>query len=58
MSAKGQIKEAVGYVEEEAGEKLKNQHMANEGREKRNEGRVEDGKDPKLTKPGTTGDKK
>ena len=57
MSAKGSIKEAAGYVKEETGEKLKNDKMAQEGRNLRNEGRIEDGKMPKLTKPGTTDNK-
>jgi len=54
MTVKGSIKEAAGYVKEEAGEKMKNNKMAQEGRNLRNQGRVEDGKDPMLTKPGTT----
>jgi hypothetical protein len=54
MSVKGNIKEAAGYVKEEVGEKLDNDKMAREGRELRNKGRIEDGKMPKLTKPGTT----
>lgn len=53
MSAKGQIKEAAGFVKEETGEKLKNNKMAQEGRDLRNEGRIEDHKAPKTTKPGT-----
>lgn len=53
MSIKGNIKEAAGFVKEETGEKLKDDKMAQEGRNLRNEGRVEDGKAPKLTKPGT-----
>jgi uncharacterized protein YjbJ (UPF0337 family) len=53
MSMKGSIKEAAGFVKEETGEKLHNQKMAQEGRDLRNRGRVEDGKMPKLTKPGT-----
>ncbi len=53
MSVKGNVKEAAGYIKEETGEKLKNQKMAQEGRDLRNEGRVEDGKAPKLHKPGT-----
>lgn len=53
MSVKGSIKEAAGFVKEETGEKLKNEKMAQEGRNLRNEGRVEDGKAPKLHKPGT-----
>ena len=54
MTIKGNIKEAAGFVKEELGEKLGNDKMADEGRELRNEGRMEDGKMPKLTKPGTT----
>ena len=53
MSIEGKAKEAAGFVKEEAGEKLKNDKMADEGRELRNEGRVEDGKPAKTTKPGT-----
>jgi hypothetical protein len=54
MTIKGNIKEAAGFVKEEIGEKLNDDKMANEGRALRNEGRMEDGKLPKLTKPGTT----
>ena len=54
MSVKGNIKEAAGFIKEETGEKLKNDKMAQEGRDLRNEGRLEDGKAPKTTKPGTT----
>jgi hypothetical protein len=56
MSVKGQIKEAAGFVKEEANEHGKSpesQNKAAAGRELRNEGRVEDGKEPKTTKPGT-----
>ena len=53
MSIKGKAKEAAGFVKEETGEKLKDEKMADEGRELRNEGRVADGKAPKTTKPGT-----
>jgi uncharacterized protein YjbJ (UPF0337 family) len=53
MSVKGNIKEAAGFLKEETGEKLNNDKMAQEGRNLRNEGRMEDGKAPKLTKPGT-----
>jgi uncharacterized protein YjbJ (UPF0337 family) len=53
MSVKGNIKEAAGYVKEETGEKMKDSKMAQEGRNLRNEGRIEDGKAPKTTKPGT-----
>jgi len=56
MSIKGQIKEATGYIKEEAhehGTSAKDQQKAQEGRELRNEGRIEDGKAPKTDKPGT-----
>ncbi|MEJ0009660.1 MAG: hypothetical protein WDN72_03510 [Alphaproteobacteria bacterium] len=56
MSVKGQVKEAAGFVKEEAyehGKTAKSQEKAEEGRELRNEGRIEDGKFPKMTKPGT-----
>jgi hypothetical protein len=56
MSIKGEIKEAAGFVKEEAfehGKSAESQKKAQEGRDLRNEGRVEDGKQPKTTKPGT-----
>ena len=53
MSVTAKIKEAAGFVKEEAAEKLGNEKLAQEGRDLRNEGRIEDGKFPKLTKPGT-----
>jgi hypothetical protein len=56
MSVKGEIKEGAGYVKEEMNEHGKSpesQRKAQEGRDLRNEGRVEDGKAPKTTKPGT-----
>ncbi len=53
MSIKGKINETAGFIEEELGEKLGNDKMAWEGRAQRNKGRVEDGKMPKLTTPGT-----
>ena len=56
MSVKGQIKEAAGFVREEMNEhgtSAESQKKAQEGRELRNEGRVEDGKAPKTTAPGT-----
>lgn len=53
MSIKGNIKEAAGFVKEEVGEKINDNEMAENGRALRNEGRIEDGKLPKLTKPGT-----
>jgi hypothetical protein len=56
MSVKGEIKEGVGFVKEEMNEHGKSpesKQNAQEGRDLRNEGRVEDGKAPKTTKPGT-----
>ena len=55
MSIKGQVKEAAGYIKEEANEhgtSAKSQQKAQEGRELRNEGRIEDGKPPKPSTPG------
>ncbi len=56
MSIKGHTKEAAGFVKEEVNEHGKtpeSQRKAAEGRELRNEGRIEDGKAPMTTKPGT-----
>lgn len=56
MSIKGHAKEAAGYVKEEANEHGKSaasQAKAQEGRNLRNEGRMEDGKAPMTAKPGT-----
>jgi len=56
MSIEGHVKEAAGFVKEELNEHGKSpeaQQKAQEGRDLRNEGRVEDGKAPKLTEPGT-----
>jgi hypothetical protein len=56
MSVKGQAKEAAGYVKEEAyehGKSPESKVKAQEGRNLRNEGRIEDGKTPKINKPGT-----
>ena len=56
MSIKGHAKEAAGLVKEEMNEHGKtpeSQRKAAEGRELRNEGRIEDGKAPKKTKPGS-----
>ncbi|WP_454882943.1 hypothetical protein [Sphingomonas oryzagri] len=56
MSIEGKAKEAAGYVKEELhehGKTPESQQKAQEGRDLRNEGRVEDGKDPKPGKPGT-----
>ena len=51
---KANIKEAAGFIEEEAGEMVGSKKTANKGRTLRNKGRMEKGKAPKLTKPGTT----
>jgi hypothetical protein len=56
MSVEGKIKEGAGFVKEELyehGNSPESQKKAQEGRDLRNEGRVEDGKAPKTTKPGT-----
>jgi len=56
MSIEGKIKEAAGYVKEEAfehGTSAESQAKAKEGRDLRNEGRMEDGKAPKTTEPGS-----
>jgi hypothetical protein len=56
MSIEGQIKEAAGFVKEELyehGKSPESKAKAEEGRELRNEGRVEDGKAPKTTEVGS-----
>ncbi|PBN41429.1 hypothetical protein [Sphingobium sp. D43FB] len=56
MSIEGKAKEAAGYVKEEAfehGKSVESQKKAQEGRDLRNGGRVEDGKAPKTSEPGT-----
>jgi hypothetical protein len=56
MSVEGKIKEGAGYVKEEMNEHKKDpksQQKAQEGRDLRNEGRIEDGKAPKTAKPGS-----
>src|SRR5262245_31269589 len=56
MSVEGKIKEGAGYIKEEMNEHGKDpesKRKAQEGRDLRNEGRVEDGKAPKTTPPGT-----
>lgn len=56
MSVEGKIKEAAGFVKEELyehGDSPESKAKAQEGRDLRNEGRIEDGKAPKTTKPGT-----
>ena len=49
---KSSLKETAGGVEEELGEALHNEKMAEKGRRLRNEGRVGNGKMPKVTKVG------
>ena len=56
MSIEGKAKEAAGFIKEELNEHGKTPEekaKAQEGRDLRNEGRVEDGKAPKTTEPGT-----
>jgi hypothetical protein len=56
MSVKGKVEEAAGFVKEEAfehGKSPSSKEKAQEGRDLRNEGRVDDGKAPKTTTPGT-----
>jgi hypothetical protein len=56
MSVKGEIKQGAGFIKEEMNEHGKSpesQRKAQDGRDLRNEGRLEDGKTPKTTKPGT-----
>ncbi len=56
MSIKGHIKEAAGKMKEEMNEhgtSQESQRKTQEGRDLRNEGRGEDGKPPKTTKPGS-----
>jgi hypothetical protein len=56
MSIEGKAKEAAGYIKEELaemGDSAEARKKAKEGRELRNEGRLEDGKVPLDYKPGT-----
>lgn len=56
MTVKGKIKEAAGFVKEELyehGKSSDSKQKAQEGRNLRNAGRIEDGKNPKMTPPGT-----
>ncbi|MDR6853242.1 hypothetical protein J2Y54_002762 [Sphingomonas sp. BE123] len=56
MSVEGKLKEAAGFVNEELNEHRdspEGKQAAQEGRDLRNEGRIEDGKMPKTTEPGT-----
>jgi uncharacterized protein YjbJ (UPF0337 family) len=57
MTVKASIKETTGAAEEELGEALGDAHMAHKGRALRNEGRIENGKVPKTTVPGTQKEK-
>lgn len=56
MSVKGNIKEAAGFIKEELyehGDSAESRKKAQEGRDLRNEGRIEDGKSVKTSKPGS-----
>ena len=56
MSIKGAVKEVAGKAKEELyehGKSAASQQKAQEGRDLRNEGRLEDGKAPKTSAPGT-----
>jgi hypothetical protein len=56
MSIEGKAKEAAGFVKEEMnehGDTAEAKKKAQEGRDLRNEGRVEDVKAPKTTEPCT-----
>ena len=53
MSVNGNAKEFAGFVKEEAGEALNKPNMAKEGRDLRNEGRIQDGQLPKTKPIGT-----
>jgi hypothetical protein len=56
MSIEGKIKEGAGFVKEELNEHSKDaesEKKAQEGRDLRIEGRIEDGKEPKTTPPGS-----
>lgn len=57
MTVKASIKETTGAAEEELGEALGDAKMADKGRQLRNEGRIENGKTPKTTVPGTQKEK-
>lgn len=53
MSVKSKTKEVLGAAEEELGEAMHNDSMADKGRQLRNEGRIGSGKLPKTNVPGT-----
>jgi|GEM_PF-362407 len=57
MTVKASIKETAGAAEEELGEALGDAGMAGKGRQLRNEGRVENGRTPKTSVPGTEKEK-
>ena len=57
MSIEAKVKEAAGFLKKEGhehGEAPQSKAKAQEGRDLRNEGRVEDGKAPKTSAPGTS----
>lgn len=56
MSIEGKLKEAAGYVKEEIfehGDSPEAKRKAQEGRDLRNEGKIEDGEAPKTTPVGS-----
>ena len=56
QNVEGKVKEAAGFVKEEFyehGKTPEDKKKAQEGRDLRNEGRIEQGKAPKTSKPGT-----
>lgn len=56
MSIEGKLKEGIGYVKEELyekGDSPESKEKAQDGRDLRNEARIEDGKSPKTSEPGT-----
>lgn len=56
MSIEGKVKEAAGYVKEEIfehGDSPEAKRKAQEGRDLRNEGKIEDGEAPKTTPVGS-----
>jgi len=50
---KSKIKETAGHIEEELGEAVGNDDVAEKGRKLRNEGRVAAGKAPKVAPTGS-----
>jgi hypothetical protein len=56
MSVQGELKEGAGFIKEEMNEhgtSPESKAKAQQGRDLCNEARIEDGKAPKTTKPGT-----